>query len=85
LEDALVKAADRLLGGPDAVLVIDDTALVKQGRLAALLPSSRGQAPVLWPARQAGQWPVPGLTHPRACRGADRCRLAAVPARGLVW
>ena len=32
LEDELVKAADRLVGGSDAVLVIDDTALVKQGR-----------------------------------------------------
>ena len=32
LEDELVRAADRLVGGPDAVLVIDDTALVKQGR-----------------------------------------------------
>ncbi|MBW8722757.1 MAG: IS701 family transposase [Polaromonas sp.] len=32
LEEELVKAADRLVGGPDAVLVVDDTALVKQGR-----------------------------------------------------
>lgn len=32
LEDELVRQADRLLGGPDAVLVIDDTALAKQGR-----------------------------------------------------
>jgi SRSO17 transposase len=32
LEDELVKAADRLVGGPDAVLVVDDTALVRQGR-----------------------------------------------------
>src|SRR3954454_6632904 len=32
LEDELVNAADRLVGGPDAVLVVDDTALVKQGR-----------------------------------------------------
>ena len=32
LEDELVKAADRLVGGPEAVLVVDDTALVKQGR-----------------------------------------------------
>jgi SRSO17 transposase len=32
LEDELVKTADRLVGGPDAVLVIDDTALVKQGK-----------------------------------------------------
>ena len=32
LEDELVTAADRLVGGPEAVLVVDDTALVKQGR-----------------------------------------------------
>src|ERR687886_131690 len=32
LEGELVKAADRLAGGPDAVLVVDGTALVKQGR-----------------------------------------------------
>jgi SRSO17 transposase len=32
LEDELVEAADRLVGGPDAVLVVDDTCLVKQGR-----------------------------------------------------
>jgi SRSO17 transposase len=32
LEEELVKAAERLAGGPDAVLVVDDTALVKQGR-----------------------------------------------------
>src|SRR5829696_4610695 len=32
LEEELVKAADRLVGGRDAALVVDDTALVKQGR-----------------------------------------------------
>lgn len=31
LEDELIRQADQLLGGPDAVLVIDDTALPKQG------------------------------------------------------
>jgi SRSO17 transposase len=31
LEVELVRAADRLVGGADAVLVVDDTALVKQG------------------------------------------------------
>jgi SRSO17 transposase len=31
LEAGLVRAADRLVGGADAVLVVDDTALVKQG------------------------------------------------------
>jgi SRSO17 transposase len=35
LEAELVRAADRLVGGPDAVLVVDDTALVKQGRHSA--------------------------------------------------
>src|SRR3954454_6726124 len=32
LEDELVRAADRLVGGPEAALVVDDTAPVKQGR-----------------------------------------------------
>jgi SRSO17 transposase len=32
LEDELLRQADRLVGGPEAVLVIDDTALVKQGK-----------------------------------------------------
>src|SRR5215208_6698627 len=32
LEGELARVADRLVGGPDAVLVIDDTALPKQGR-----------------------------------------------------
>ncbi len=31
LELEVVRAADRLVGGPEAVLVVDDTALVKQG------------------------------------------------------
>ena len=31
LEAELVRAADRLAGGPGAVLVVDDTALVEQG------------------------------------------------------
>jgi SRSO17 transposase len=32
LEAVLAREADRLVGGPDAVLVVDDTALPKQGR-----------------------------------------------------
>jgi SRSO17 transposase len=32
LEEVLVQQADELIGGPDAVLVIDDTPLIKQGR-----------------------------------------------------
>src|SRR4051794_32612485 len=32
VEEELVRAADRLVGGPEGGLVVDDTALVKQGR-----------------------------------------------------
>jgi SRSO17 transposase len=32
LEDELIRQADALLGGPETLLVIDDTALVKQGK-----------------------------------------------------
>jgi len=32
LEQVLAQVADRLVGGPDAVLILDDTALPKQGR-----------------------------------------------------
>jgi SRSO17 transposase len=32
LEDELIRQADALLGGPEALLVIDDTALIKQGK-----------------------------------------------------
>src|SRR5512135_682026 len=32
LEEELVQQADDLVGGPDAVLIIDDTPLIKQGR-----------------------------------------------------
>ncbi len=32
LERVLAEQADRLVGGPQAVLVVDDTALAKQGR-----------------------------------------------------
>ena len=31
-EEELVRQADALVGGPDAVLVVDDTPLIKQGR-----------------------------------------------------
>jgi SRSO17 transposase len=32
LEVALAREADRLVGGPDAILIVDDTTLLKQGR-----------------------------------------------------
>jgi SRSO17 transposase len=46
LEDELVKTADRLVGGPNTVLVIDDTALVKQGKHSIGSNASTGTATV---------------------------------------
>src|SRR5213078_1468008 len=48
LEDELAKAADRLVGGPEAVLVIDDTALGKQANCQSLvsLTLARAEVPV---------------------------------------
>jgi hypothetical protein len=75
LEDELVKAADWLVGGPDAVLVVDDTALVKQGRHSVSLKRqycgqlgkrANGQAP------SAGLGQPPGGTDDRLCRSWSR-------------
>ena len=78
LEAELVRAADRLVGGPEAVLVIDDTALVKQGRHSVgVARQSCGQL------GQEGQLPGPGVADARPRRGAGRRGLAALPAAGL--
>ena len=69
LRRLLVARADGLVGGPDAVLVIDDTALPKQGKLSVGLAP-----PVLRLPGQAGQLPSPRFADPRQGRGsgADR-------------
>jgi len=45
LETELVVEADKLVGGSDAVLVIDDTAIAKKGTLCyPVTPASRHRA-----------------------------------------
>ena len=78
LEAELVRRADRLVGGPEAVPVIDDTGAGQAGQALG-----RRRPPVLRRAGQAGRLPGPGLAHPGPRRGAGRRRPAPVPAGGL--
>jgi SRSO17 transposase len=55
----LAQQADRMIGGADAVLVIDDTALPKKGTLGG------GGAAVLWATGQAGELPGAGFADAR--------------------
>jgi SRSO17 transposase len=73
---ALAREADRLVGGPDASLIIDDTALPKKGTLSVGVARQYCGA-----VGQEGELPGAGLPHPGARRGARAGRLAPVPAR----
>jgi SRSO17 transposase len=61
LWSVLAQQADKLVGGPQAWLVIDDTALPKKGTMSVGVLSQ-----CLRPARQEGQLPIIGLAHPGA-------------------
>jgi SRSO17 transposase len=88
LRQLLVEKADALVGGPDAVLVIDDTALPKQGRLSVgvarqycgcLGKRANCQVPSAGPSacRPAGRMigaADHGLAHPGPERGAGADR-----------
>ena len=83
LEEELVQAADRLVGGPDAVLVVDDTALVKRGRHSVgVKRQCRGQlgerADCQSPASLTlARAEVPVGVGPRLFPPEDRCADAA--------
>ena len=76
LEAELLAQADRLAGGPDAYLVIDDTALPKKGT------ASVGVAPQYASAlgKNANCQTLVSLT---LARGARTGRAAPVPARDV--
>jgi hypothetical protein len=65
-----VKAADRLVGGPDAVLVVDDTALVKQGRRSVGV--QRQYCGQLGKRANCQSWSRSPWPGPR-CRSASAC------------
>src|SRR5215208_932200 len=91
LEGELARVADRLVGGPDAVLVIDDTALPKQGRHSVGVArqycgalGKRANCQVLVSLTLArGEVPVPvglRLFLPEAwANDPERCARAGVP------
>src|SRR5712671_4838694 len=78
VETELLVQADRLVGGSDAVLVIDDTAIPKEGThsvgVAAQYASALGQD---------RQLPDPGIADACARRGTSHAGVAAVSSREL--
>src|SRR5438445_7485268 len=76
LETELLVQADRLVGGSDAVLVIDDTAMPKKGRHSVGVAAQYASA-----AGQDRQLPDAGVTDARTRRSAGDVGLAPVPSR----
>src|SRR5215218_6770996 len=92
LAAVLAREADRLVGGPDAVLIIDDTALPKKGehsvgvarQYAGVLGKTANCQALVLLTLARGEVPVPlalRLYLPQAwCRDRRRCAKAGVPA-----
>jgi hypothetical protein len=78
LEAELLIQADRLVGGDDAVLVIDDTALPKKGQ-----PFGWRCCAICLGSGQDGQLPDVGLSNAGGRRSAGDGWLAPVSAREL--
>ena len=78
LEKALLAEADRMVGGADAWLIVDDTALPKKGRAFG-----RRRAAVCLVARKDRQLSVAGLVNVGVARGSGDGGPAAIPARKL--
>jgi SRSO17 transposase len=92
LAAVLAREADRLGGGPDAVLIIDDTALPKKGehsvgvarQYAGVLGKTANCQALVSLTLARGEVPVPvalQLYLPKAwCQDRRRCAKAGVPA-----
>src|SRR3712207_4389662 len=92
LAAVLAREADRLVGGPDAVLIIDDTALPKKGehsvgvarQYAGVLGKTANCQALVSLTLARGEVPVPvalQLYLPKAwCQDRRRCAEAGVPA-----
>ena len=78
LETELLIRADRLVGGSDAVLVIDDTAVPKKGT-----HSVGARCAIRFSARQDRQLPDSGVTDARPRRSSGDGGIAAFPSRQL--
>lgn len=92
LAAVLAREADRLVGGPDAMLIIDDTALPKKGahsvgvaqQYAGVLGKTANCQALVSLTLACGEVPVPmalRLYLPKAwCQDRKRCDKARVPA-----
>ena len=77
VEAELLVQADRLVGGSDAVLVIDDTAIPKKGA------HSVGRCAVCFGTRQDRQLPDAGVSDACAKRSTGHAGVAVVSSREL--